>query len=263
VSCAAVPENLLEAELFGYERGAFTGADRPKPGLLEAADGGTFFLDEIGELPSSMQAKLLRVLERREVQRLGALAPKRVDVRFIAATHRDLSALAQQGRFRSDLLYRLNGITLVIPPLRERMFQLPELAHAFAATAAAAAELGRAAPPISAEAIGMLERHAWPGNIRELKNTIERAVLLSEGGPIGAEHIELEIGSAARPPSGALGRHALRQDYADFERERISAALDQAGGNQTEAAKRLGISRRTLMNRLDALGLPRPRKRPR
>lgn len=261
MNCAAVPEHLLEAELFGFERGAFTGADRAKPGLLEAANGGTFFLDEIGELPLTTQAKLLRVIERREVQRLGALVPQRIDVRFIAATHRDLAALVEQKRFRSDLMYRINGITIAIPPLRDRVFQIDELARGFAR--AAAAELGQPEPTISPEAMGALGRYDWPGNIRELKNTVERAVLLSEGAPVRVEHVQLGIPLPSRPPPGALGRNALRRDYAEFERERILSALEQAGGNQTEAAKQLGISRRTLMNRLDALDMPRPRKRPR
>jgi len=257
LNCAAVPETLLEAELFGFERGAFTGADRQKPGLIEAANGGTFFLDEVGELPLTTQAKLLRVLERRDVQRLGSVAPQKVDVRFIAATHRDLGSMVAEGGFRGDLLYRLNGITLTIPPLRERPHQIYELANDFAA--AAALELGRPAPILSADVRRALEGYAWPGNIRELRNTIERAVLLAEGGPITVQHIQLSPSPSER---GSLGRNALRRDYADFEREQILAALEKAGGNQTEAAAILGVSRRTLMNRLDALGLPRPRKRP-
>jgi len=261
INCAAVPEALLEAELFGFERGAFTGADRGKPGLLEAAHGGTFLLDEIGELPLATQAKLLRVIERRDVQRLGSLKPQHIDVRFIAATHRDLAALVDQGRFRSDLLHRLNGITIAVPPLRERTFQIRELATEFAA--AAAADLGEPAPQLSTQVIEALETYAWPGNIRELKNAIERAVLLREGGPLGVEHLQLGVTSSPPPAATVLGRNALRRDYAQFERERILAALEQSGGNQTECAKLLGISRRTLMNRLDALDLPRPRKRPR
>lgn len=257
INCAAVPEALLEAELFGYERGAFTGADRAKPGLLESANGGTFFLDEVADLPLVTQAKLLRVIERREVQRLGALAPKITDLRFIAATNRDLEEEVREKRFREDLYFRLNGITLRIPPLRERTFQIPALARTFVETAAH--DLGRPAPPIRPDALTLLESHAWPGNVRELKNVLERAVLLSESAPIGPEHIQLE-GTPSRAPA-SLGRNALRRDYESFERQRISEALEQAAGNQTEAAKALGISRRTLLNRLDALGLPRPRKR--
>lgn len=256
INCAAVPEALLEAELFGFERGAFTGADRAKPGLLESADGGTFFLDEVADLPLVTQAKLLRVLERREVQRLGALVPKTVDLRFIAATNRDLEEEVREKRFREDLYFRLNGITLRVPPLRERTFQIAELARLF--VEAEAKELGRAPPPILPEAMRMLENNPWPGNVRELKNVMERAVLLGESQPISPEHIQLE-GAPSTPAS--LGRNALRRDYESFERQRISEALERAGGNQTAAAKALGISRRTLLNRLDALGLPRPRKR--
>jgi transcriptional regulator with PAS, ATPase and Fis domain len=238
INCAAVAENLIESELFGHEKGAFTGADQTKPGLIETADKGTLLLDEVGDLPLPLQAKLLRVIEQREVMRVGALKPRSVDVRFLSATHRDLGAEVRAGRFRQDLYFRLNGITLRVPPLRERPEEISDLAKQF--IAAAAKGLGRKAPKlIAADA---LLRYAWPGNVRELRNVIDRAVLLAED-RIEKEHLIFE-----ETPSD------------DPERERILKALQECGGNQTKAAKVLGISRRTLTNRLNEFQLPRPRK---
>jgi DNA-binding NtrC family response regulator len=251
LNCAALPEQLLENELFGHERGAFTGADTAKRGLVEAADGGTLFLDEIGELPLSTQAKLLRTLESREVLRLGALTPRQVDVRFVAATNRNLDALVHAGKFRSDLYFRLNGITLQIPPLRERRAELPEYVGIFIADACK--RLDRPPVKITNEAIRAIENYSWPGNLRELRNVIERAVVLSGGEKLEAEHIMLDADSIP-PPSQ---RAPLEGD----ERKRIQEALEQTGGNQTAAAKLLGIARRTLVYKLGLLDLPRPRKK--
>lgn len=179
LNCAALPETLLESELFGHERGAFTGAAKSKPGLLEVASGGSVFLDEVADLPTPTQAKLLRVLESREVLPVGGLHPRPIDVRFIAAANRDLRQLVEQGLFRRDLYFRLNGITLEIPPLRERVDEIPGLAQEF--LAGACAKAGVEVPPLSRRAIEALTRHRWTGNVRELRNTVERALVLSEG----------------------------------------------------------------------------------
>jgi DNA-binding NtrC family response regulator len=245
LNCAALAENLLESELFGHEKGAFSGAVAAKPGLLETAEGGSVFLDELGDMPAALQAKLLRVLEERKVTRVGGLKPHAIDVRFISATHRDLEAEAARGSFRQDLYYRLNGISLHIPPLRERTSEIEPLAQLFIARVSA--ELGRAAPRLSPDARAWLEAHPWPGNIRELRNVIERAVLLSVGGELRPEHL-----AASRPPP------SLPEGD---ERSRIIAALDACAGNQTHAARLLGISRGTLVSRLAEYRIPRPRKR--
>ncbi len=264
LNCAALTETLLESELFGHERGAFTGADRTKEGLLETADGGTVFLDEIGEMPLATQVKLLRVIEQREVQRVGGLAPRPIDVRFVAATHRDLLAEIAVGRFRQDLYFRLNGITLKIPPLRERLAELDALTKLFLERAATG--LGVPAPALEASARALLRSHAWPGNIRELRNVVERAVLLAAGGTITPDHIVLEnhpVHAAPERPdpvtsAGSLSE--LRRQTAAAERERILTALARAAGNQKAAAELLGISRRSLSNKLDLYAIARPRK---
>ena len=248
--CAAISETLLESELFGHERGAFTGAHAAKPGLLETADGGTVFLDEIGELPPATQVKLLRVLEERSILRIGGLRPRPVDVRFVAATNRDLAAEVVAGRFRRDLFFRLNGISLVVPPLRERREEIVGLARHFAAPV-----------DLSPEALAVLLAHSWPGNVRELRNAIERAILLCGAGPIRPEHLaELEpsrlVAITASPSPGTL-----RAELDTLERDRIEQALEEHGGNQTRAARALGISRGTLIARLASYGLTRPRKR--
>ncbi|HEY5947527.1 MAG TPA: sigma 54-interacting transcriptional regulator, partial [Kofleriaceae bacterium] len=251
LNCSAIPETLLESELFGYERGAFTGASAPKPGLIESADGGTVFLDEIGELPATVQVKLLRVLDRREVMRLGAAKERTIDVRFVAATHRSLDAEIAGGRFRQDLLYRLAGMTIRIPPLRERLDELANLAERFVDDAAR--RLGRATPKISEEALAVLAAHDWPGNIRELRNVMERAVVVSAGGSIGHRDIELGAPSRPTPPAAQLG--GLRDEVTALERERVLAALEAASGNRSEAARRLGMSRGALLARLRAWGI--------
>jgi DNA-binding NtrC family response regulator len=251
ISCAALSPQLLESELFGHERGAFTTAVATKEGLLEAAGGGTVFLDEIGDLPTSLQGKLLRVIEERVVLRVGSVKPRPIDVRFIAATNRDLHADMEAGAFRQDLYFRLAGVTIEIPPLRERKRQIAELAKIFV-TDACKREGIEQAPELTSEAIDWLEGHDWPGNVRELRNMMDRAVLLAEDGKIAVDQIASEIKRSGTKPRPL-------EEYED-ERERIIAALEQCGGNQTRAAKLLGIARRTLIKRLDAYGLPRPQK---
>jgi two-component system response regulator AtoC len=265
LNCGALPEALLESELFGYERGAFTGAVQPKAGLLESAEGGTVFLDEIAELPLLTQAKLLRVLESREALRLGALIPRAIDVRFIAATNRDLEKMVAAGTFRPDLFYRLSGMTITLPPLRERVDEIPGLVRVF--TAQSTSDLNRHVAEVTPTAMAALVAAPWPGNIRELRNVIERALILCGNGPIDLSH--LPESKRARPAEShvpVVGRPSpkgggLRSELEELERRRIVDALDQSAGNQTQAAKILGISRRTLLGRLDAYGLPRPRKR--
>ena len=253
LNCAALTDSLIDSELFGHERGAFTGAMRERRGLLESAHGGTALLDEIGELPPPAQAKLLRVLEAGQVLRVGASIPQPLDVRFVAATNRDLDADVVAGRFRRDLYFRLAGAILAIPPLRERRGEIEALARRFAADAAA--RLGRPAPRIAGAALAALRARAWEGNVRELRNVIERAVLLADGGEIDLHHLP----SGAAAP--ALRADRLADQLAAIERDRILAAIQACGGNQTRAAEALGMPRRTLIKRLDHYGVERPRKR--
>ncbi len=253
LNCAALSETLVESELFGHEKGAFTGADRARAGLLEAAQGGTLFLDEIGELPASTQAKLLRVLEVREVRRVGGSESIPVDVRFVSATNRELEKEIERGAFRQDLFYRLNGVALRIPPLRERPNEIIPLAQCFVRRAAA--DLGLAPPQISADARGRLERYAWPGNLRELRNVMERAVLLAEGGSLESMHLPLDKLTA--------GWSTLVSQSDDVEPERrrvIIDALERCGGNQTRAAQQLGVSRQTFGKWMIRYEITRPRK---
>jgi DNA-binding NtrC family response regulator len=265
INCATVPQALLESELFGHERGAFTGAAQAKIGLLQATNGGTILLDEVGELPLGAQAKLLRVIESREVLPLGGVRPRPLDVRFIAASNRDLPAGVAAGTFRQDLFFRLNGVTIHIPPLRDRRSEIAPLSDAFAASAAARA--GRPAPIFSADARAALEVYSWPGNIRELRNAVERAVAVCREGRVAREHLppEIRAGESAIPPSSRAAAPAssdLKGELEAIERQRIIDALERSGGHQGRAAELLGISRRTLISRLDAHGLPRPRKKP-
>jgi len=270
LNCAALTESLLQSELFGHEKGAFTGALQARAGLLEAAHGGTLFLDEIGDLPLSIQTKLLRVLEDKKVLRIGARTERAIDVRFVAATNRNIEADAEAGTFREDLFYRLNGISFTIPPLRERRAEIAALGRMFLARYNA--ELGReAALGMSAEVVQLLEGYAWPGNVRELKNAIERAAVLCSGAVLQPEHLPAKIlaGHSGRQSSTPAAHENSREDILararselqGIERQRILDALEQSGGNQTRAAEALGISRRTLVYRLSELGVPRPRKR--
>ena len=265
INCAALTESLVESELFGHERGAFTSADRAKQGLLESADGGTVLLDEIGELPPAAQAKLLRVLESGEVTRVGAVTPKRIDVRFLAATNRDLAAMVEAGTFRADLLYRLDGITIRVPPLRERTDEIPALARSL--LEAACKTSGRKVPALHANAMERLAKHDWPGNVRELRRVMERVAALAPGAVIEQEDLEpLLVSAMGRPsrmpppPSSASLRDEVKSEVESIERSRIEDALRRAAGNQTQAAKLLGISRRTLIDRIERFGLPRPRR---
>jgi len=253
LNCAALSETLLESELFGHERGAFTGAVQAKPGLLETAARGTLFLDEVGELPLSTQAKLLRVIETREVARLGSVRPHRIDVRFIAATNRDLEAEVARGAFRADLYYRLNGITLTIPPLRSRLEEIRPLAETFLRQICR--DLGRQPPLLPPASVAHLEAYAWPGNIRELKNVIERAVLLCEGPMLEPDHMPLE-----RPLTESQKLTSSGASPARSERDKIVEALAACAGNQSRAAKMLGIPRRTFVTKLDSYRIPRPKK---
>ena len=268
VNCVALAESLLESELFGHEKGAFTGALQRKPGLLESAQGGTVFLDEIGELPQRLQPKLLQALETREVLSLGSVKPRSIDVRFIAATNRDLEADALSGLFRSDLYYRLAGFTASIPPLRDRREDILPLSQSFLKAVAGAKS---PSPRVREDAAMCLLDYAWPGNVRELRNLIERAFALSEGRSIGPEHLPLEKMRSVvlvRHPQPALqtavGAELPVTDLTSdelAERQRILDALEACGGNQSMAAEHLGVSRSTLLNRLNAYRIRRPRRR--
>ncbi|HEX6272265.1 MAG TPA: sigma 54-interacting transcriptional regulator [Polyangiaceae bacterium] len=258
LNCASLPESLLESELFGYERGAFTGATNAKPGLFETADGGTVFLDEIGDLPLALQAKLLRVIESHEVARLGAVKPKTVDVRFVAATNRDLRRRIADGHFREDLYYRLNAVTLHVPPLRERRSEIEPLARLFLEKAREHFETGDM--HFSAAALGALHEYPWPGNVRELKSAVERAALLARGNVIEPSALGIAAPAFSSPPrASGSSRSPELSTSPDIERERIVRALESCGGNQSRAADVLGMSRRTLVRRIAQLGLPRPR----
>ncbi len=322
INCAALSGSLLESELFGHEKGSFTGALGAKPGLFEAADGGTVFLDEVGELPIETQAKLLRVVEYGEVIRLGSVQPRKVDVRYVAATNRDLTQAIAANRFRSDLFFRLNGFSVTLPPLRKRTRDILPLARHFLDRAAR----GRLYE-LSSVAQALLAHYAWPGNVRELKNVLERAfVLAGATGRIEPEHLQLTAspppsvdgaeltgpsdtwppagygsapipgtwppqggmhpGAGAMPPHpGAMPPHPplhppaapgpsamqppgsspapsdLKAQRESWEKQQILQALEKTSGNQKEAAKLLGVSRRTLINKIEAYGIARPRKR--
>jgi transcriptional regulator with PAS, ATPase and Fis domain len=265
INCAAISEPLLEAELFGNEA---TG----KPGLLENADGGSAFLNDVSELPESLQVKLLRVLEDNAVARVGSATPRTIDVRYIAASNKDMAAEVEAGRFRRDLYFRLAGATFTIPPLRERRDEIIPLAEQFIASAAG--PLGRTFM-LTDDAKTWLKDHEWPGNIRELRNACERAVLLAPASVISKSHLTIDepkratgparFRSPTTPPPGMMPSSDMptqvRATVAELEKQRILEALDKCAGNQTRAAELLGISRRTLINRLDEYGIARPRKR--
>jgi transcriptional regulator with PAS, ATPase and Fis domain len=251
VNCAAFPDALLESELFGYVRGAFTGAVASRPGKFELASGGSMLLDEVSEMPASLQPKLLRVLQEREVDRLGDTRPLRVDVRVIATTNRDLGSLVEEGRFRADLFYRLDVVPLTLPPLRDRREDIPELVEHF---------IHKHAPPSRAirpseELLRRLIEYDWPGNVRELENVVRRILVLSSGPVAGVEVLEgreladRKTTSACYPPEGVTLR--------DMERQLLERTLEATGGNRTRAAEILGVSLRTVRNKIREFGLPR------
>jgi two-component system, NtrC family, response regulator AtoC len=257
INCTAIPENLLESELFGYEKGAFTGANTAKPGRFELADKGTIFLDEIGDVPGSIQVKLLHVLQDREFERLGGTKTLKVDVRVLAATNQDLRAALEQGTFREDLYYRLNVVPLNIPPLRERKEEIPYLVDYFITHFAR--EAGKPLTSITPAALKLLMDFHWPGNVRELENIIERAVALSTGTVVDVVDIRLDIstpGSAVVATGRAVPFPPEGMTLEQFEDEIIREALDRAGGNKSQAARLLGLSRNALRYRLSKLGVP-------
>ncbi|MDX2111413.1 MAG: sigma-54 dependent transcriptional regulator [Verrucomicrobiota bacterium] len=249
IHCAALPANLLESELFGYERGAFTGANERRIGRFEAADGGTLFLDEIGEIDPSTQVKLLRFLETRSFERLGSVKPISVDVRLVVATNKNLEEQVEEGNFREDLLFRLNVVTINLPPLRERTDDLPILLDFYLKRYAK--ENNLPAPTINADAMGVLLRYSWPGNIRELRNFCENAVVIFHGNTITEYDLDAKFlrTEGKQPRSSKIARHPL--DVEQNERRLLRNALAQAHGNRSQAAKELGISRRTLHRKLN------------
>jgi DNA-binding NtrC family response regulator len=248
VNTTAIPDALAEAQLFGHERGAFTGADAPREGLFRAADGGTLFLDEIGELPLPQQAKLLRAIETKEVVPVGASRAIRVDCRIVAATNADLSLLVREKRFRSDLYYRLSAIRVEVPPLRARSEDIPGLAHHFLEKHAI--EHRRPVTGIEAETMLRLLGYSWPGNVRELSNVIERAVVVCAKSSVGLADLPPELAGAASATQGSY--HGSMDD---FERALLCATLERAGGDRREAARLLGLPLATLYRRIDKLGL--------
>jgi DNA-binding NtrC family response regulator len=245
VNCGAVPETLLESELFGFIRGAFTGAVASKRGLFEEAHGGTLFLDEIAEMPAALQVKLLRTLQSREIRRLGATQPTTIDARVIAATNRDLAAMISDGRFREDLFYRLNVIEVVLPPLRERREDIPALAEHFAGRSAA--RLGRDFR-LAPETVERLLRYPWPGNVRELENAMERAVILARGNAVAPEDLPPHV--AAGLNLGSSPTLPRQTTLAEAERDLILQTLERFGRNHSAAAEALGIGRTTLWRKL-------------
>lgn len=248
INCAAIPDNLLESELFGYEKGAFTGAAKTTPGKIESANGGTLMLDEIGDLPHPLQAKLLRFLQERVIERIGGRQEIPVDVRIVCATHQDLKTLIKEGRFREDLFYRLAEIVINIPPLRERNGDAALLAHAFVRRFAA--EQKRGSMLLTEDAVRAIESHPWPGNVRELENCIKRSVIMSDGTQITREDIGLD------DPEGIGSEFIdLRRIRDDAERGAVVTALGRANGNLVRAAEILGISRPTLYDIMYRLGL--------
>ena len=269
VNCAAIPKDLVESELFGYEKGAFTGAVGSKPGRFELADGGTLFLDEIGEIPVEMQVKLLRALQESEFERVGGIKTIRVDVRLIAATNRNLEVLIADGRFRDDLFYRLNVVPIALPALRDRREDIPLLIQHF--TEKYNRRLGKKVERVDEGALEILTGYARPGNIRELENVMERSVLFADGPLVTVaqlpETLRERVPGAATPvapvgalgamaaPSGASMKDIVRQAQAELEKTLISRALEETNGNVTRAAKRLQISRKSLQVKMKELGL--------
>jgi len=248
VNCGALPETLIESELFGHRKGSFTGADEHRVGLFEVAHGGTIFLDEIGELPKAMQAKLLRVLESGEIRRVGENKPTTVDVRAVCATHRDLHEMVAEGGFREDLVYRINTFEIYLPPLRERLDDIPELAGHLLSRFRPKASTG---PALADDAIDSLKSHVWPGNVRELANAIEHATILCDNGPIAAEHLPAQL--SRRQLTGAAVHRPGPISLRDLEMQAIYQALERHSGSKPRAADELGISLKTLYNKLNAV----------
>ncbi len=253
INCAAIPENLLESELFGYEKGAFTGATKTTPGKIETADKGTLMLDEIGDLPHSLQAKLLRFLQQRTVERLGGRAEIPVDVRVVCATHQDLKSLIAQGRFREDLYYRLAEIVVTIPPLRARTGDAVLLAHAFLRRFAQ--EQRRASMSFTEDAVQAIEQHGWPGNVRELLNAVKRASIMADGERLTYDDLGLAAPAGSERPDAALSDLDLRTVREAAERQAIVAALARTNSNIVKASEMLGVSRPTLYDLMKKLSI--------
>ncbi|BAH75109.1 sigma-54-dependent transcriptional regulator [Solidesulfovibrio magneticus] len=272
INCVAIPETLLESELFGYEKGAFTGAAGRKVGKIEQANHGTVFLDEIGDMPMAIQAKLLRLLQEKNVERLGGRQVIPVDVRIIAATNRDLEAAVRQGQFREDLYYRLKVVTLALPPLRERPGDIPLLVRYFLSRHAR--EMGQSDPGVSPEAMAKLTAHDWPGNVRELGNVLKKALIFSRGAPLSPDEVRKALGAPLRQGAEAAtgedgdpiaetirrelasGRDGLFEELMDrFGHMVIRLALEATGGNRSQAARLLGLSRPTLIAKIEKYGL--------
>ncbi len=258
VNCAAIPENLLESELFGHEKGSFTGADARKIGLFEAASGSTLFLDEIGDLTLPLQGKILRALQEKEVKRVGGNETIPVDVRVVAATNRDLAAMMKAGQFREDLFYRLNVIPVELPPLRERASDVRALVGRFLDKANTSH--GTSVASVSPEAMELLARHGWPGNVRQLESVVERAVLLCEGTVVEPSDLPAEVrlntAPAARPYGFDIPPDGI--DIEEFERQLIVQAMEKSGWVIARAARLLGLTYRTLQYRLEKFGLKKP-----
>ena len=258
VNCGALPEALMESELFGHEKGAFTGAQQRHRGLFREADGGTLMLDEVGELPLSLQVKLLRVLQERSVRAVGSAQESAVDVRLLAATNRDIEAEVASGAFRQDLYYRLNVIRLPLPPLRERRDDIPLMAERFLRRFAA--EMGKDVAGFTSDALRALERYDYPGNVRELENVVERSVALADSRSIGLGDLPTEVAGAASAPAGEIltlppAGANLDEILNEVERRLLLSALERTDGNRTAAAKLLGITFRSLRYRLSKHGL--------
>jgi two-component system response regulator AtoC len=265
ITCSALPETLLESELFGHERGAFTDARQQKRGLLEQADDGTVFLDEIGEMTTALQAKLLRFLEEKTFRRVGGMADVHVDVRVISATNRQLEEFVKQGKFREDLYYRLNVLRLEIPPLRQRGDDVSLLAQYFIETFSR--EFKRAVPGMTAATERLLKSYAWPGNVRELRNLVERAVLMADDGPLQPSDFETLSGAGAQglgatPSEGDFRLPAKGVNLEELEKSLVMQALERAGGNQTKAATLLGLHRDQIRYRIEKFALNKRENRP-
>jgi len=248
VNCASIPESLIEAELFGHEKGAFTGADRPRPGLIEAASGSTLFLDEIGELTPAAQSRLLRVLQEGEIRRVGSHSTRKVDVRLLAATHRDLAAMVREGQFREDLYYRLNVMSIQLPPLRERKGDIPALARHLLKKVSE--RIKRPKLRLSPEALDRMLTYPWPGNVREMENALERAAILANGAEMTPEDLGLPMATTgiSEPAINDLSLNDYFRQFVIENQERMT---------ETELARKLGISRKTLWERRQKMGLSR------